>query len=101
MLKVAVGVPVPAIEAWYLFGKNPQLYEATWIRKQSGEHITYNRKSLKEEVYGTIRPSLYLETERATQEVARIVENGFLENLEKAFPYGLGSLANEIRQWKN
>jgi len=47
IIKVAVGVPVPAIEAWYLFRRNPQLYETTWIRKQNGEKITYDRKSLR------------------------------------------------------
>jgi hypothetical protein len=99
-LRVAIGVPVPAIEAWYLIVKNPQLHEATWIRKQNGENITYNRKSLKEETYGTDRPSINLEIECAVNEAKRIVENGLLENLGNAFPYGFGSLINEIQQWK-
>ncbi|MGC2238176.1 MAG: hypothetical protein WA584_18630 [Pyrinomonadaceae bacterium] len=100
MLKVAIGVPVPAIEAWYLFGKNPQLYEATWIRKLNGENITYDRKRLKDEVYGTTRPSINLETECAVKEAIRIIENNLLEDLERAFPYGFGSLINEVRAWK-
>ncbi len=99
-IKVAVGVPVPAIEAWYLFGRNPQLYEAAWIRKQNGETITYDRKSLKEEIYGTNRPSIELEIHRAIIEAKRIVENGLLEDLEKAFPFGFGSLINEVKSWK-
>jgi len=100
IIKVAVGVPVPAIEAWYLFGINPQLYEATWIRKQNGERIAYDRKRLKEEIYGTNRPSIELETRRAIIESKRIVENRLLEDLEKAFPFGFGSLINEVRSWK-
>ncbi len=100
MIKVAIRVPVPAIEAWYLFGKNPQLYEAAWIRKQNGEKITYNRISLKEEIYGTSRPSIDLETECAVKEAGRIIESGLLKDLEKAFPQGFGSLINEIRKWK-
>lgn len=98
--RVAIGVPVPAIEAWYLFGKNPQLYEATWIRKQNGEKITYNRISLKEETYGTSRPSIEMETECAVKEAKRIVENELLEELEKSFPFGFGKFADEIRSWK-
>ncbi|MDQ3129906.1 MAG: hypothetical protein M3Q99_03980 [Acidobacteriota bacterium] len=47
IIKVAVGVPVPAIEAWYLFGRNPQLFEATWMRQQNGEKIDYDRKKIK------------------------------------------------------
>jgi len=101
MLKVAIGVPVPAIEAWYLIGKNPHVSEFTWIRKQNGENITYDRMRLKEQVYGTIRPSLQLETERAIEESERIVKNNLLKNLEESFPYGYGKYADEIKSWKS
>lgn len=101
ILKVAVGVPVPAIEAWYLYKKNPQLYEATWIRKQSGVKISYDRIKLKEECYGNSRPSIELETECAVAEAERIVENDLLEELEKDFPFGFGKFAEEIRSWKH
>lgn len=100
ILKVAVGVPVPAIEAWYLYKKNPQLYEVTWIRKQNGENIAYDRIKLKEECYGNSRPSIELETECAVREARRIIENDLLNDLENAFPHGFGSLASEIRSWK-
>lgn len=100
-LKVAVSIPVPAIEAWYLVGINPHVSEVTWIRKQNGEKITYDRKRLKEEVYGTNRPSLKIETERAIEETTRIVKNELLEKLEEDFPQGFGSLADEISNWKN
>lgn len=100
ILKVAIGVPVPAIEAWYLYRKNPQLYEATWIRWQQGENIAYDRVKLKEECYGNSRPSIELEIECAVREAKRIIENDLLNDLENAFPQGFGSLANEIRSWK-
>lgn len=100
IIKVAIGVPVPSIEAWYLFGKNPQLYETTWIRQQNGEIIIYDRMRLKEEAYGTTRPSIDLETKTAKDEASRIIENKLLEELEKAFPYGFGTLANEVRSWR-
>lgn len=99
LLKVAVGVPVPAIEAWYLIGKNPHVSELMWIRKQNGEKITYDRRRLKEQVYGTIRPSPTL-TECAVKESKRIVENNLLEVLEKSFPFGFGKFADEVRSWK-
>ncbi len=100
LLKVAIGVPVPAIEAWYLIGKNPHVSEFTWIRKQNGENITYDRRRLKEQVYGNVRPSLKLETECAVKESKRIVETNLLEELEKSFPFGFGNFADTIRNWK-
>ncbi|HRH40731.1 MAG TPA: hypothetical protein PKY82_03735 [Pyrinomonadaceae bacterium] len=101
LLKVAIGVPVPAIEAWYLFGINPQVSSNYWFRFQNGEKIRYDRKKLKEQVYGTTRPSLELETKRAVEETIRIVENELLEGLEINFPQGFGKMADEIRLWKN
>lgn len=98
--RVAIGVPVPAIEAWYLYGKNPQVYELTWLRKQNGEKITYDRIKLKEEVYISTHAPLETKIILAEKEAKRIVENGLLDDLERAFPYGFGSLANEIRSWK-
>lgn len=100
ILKVAIGVPVPAIEAWYLLGKNPRLYEVAWVRKQNGENIAYDRIILKNETYGTSRPSIDLETTCAVREARRIIKNDLLKDLKKAFPYGFGSLINEIQSWK-
>ena len=100
ILKVAIGVPVPAIEAWYLFGINPQVSENTWLRFQNGEKIRYDRRRLKEMVYGTHRPSLQKETECAIKECKRIVENELLNGLTKDFPQGFGKMADEIRSWK-
>lgn len=97
-LKVAVGVPVPAIEAWYVCGLNGNANEATWIRALRGEKIPYNRKSLKVEVYGTDRPSLTLETERAVESARRLVSD--IVQLEQLFPQGFGTFAREIRSWK-
>jgi hypothetical protein len=98
ILKVAVGVPVPAIEAWYLCGINPHVNEATWIRKQNGEKIKYDRKKLKFQVYNTDHPSLELETEHAIECATRLVSE--FEQLDQLFPQGFRSFANEIRSWK-
>jgi hypothetical protein len=46
-------------------------------------------------VYGTDRPSLELETERAIAETRRIIRD--LTTIEAAFPVGFGLMAIEIR----
>ncbi len=91
-LRVALGLAVPAIEAWYLSGKNHQVGEA-----HEG-YQTLDRRRLKTEVYGTDRPSLELEEARAKEEVTRIVAN--LARFESEFPIGFGLMANEIRTWR-
>lgn len=98
VIKVAVGVPVPAIEAWYLCGVNAQINEAAWIRKQNGERISYDRKSLKVELYGNDRPPMRLLTEKAIESAKKLKNN--LEQLEQLFPEGFGLFANEIRSWR-
>lgn len=98
VIKVAVGVPVPAIEAWYLCGVNAQVNEAAWIRKQNDERISYDRKSLKLELYGNDRPPMRLLTEKAVESAKRLKND--LERLEQLFPEGFGLFANEIRSWK-
>jgi hypothetical protein len=97
-LKVAIGLAVPAIEAWYLVGKNPQVGEAAWITGLSAGRPPFTRQQLKLEVYGTDRPSLEYETECAVRETRRIVAN--IGAVEKKFPDGFGSMAFAIRSWK-
>jgi len=97
LLKTAIGVAYPAIEAWFRCGKNPHMNEATWSNSlQSGEY-GFTTSSLKKEVYGTNRPSLEIETKHAIEEATRLVEN--LEAFENSFPNGFGSLAIDVRQW--
>jgi hypothetical protein len=97
-LKVAIGVPVPAIEAWYLCGLDPQANEITWIRKQNGEKMKYDRKELKKQLYETDHPSITLETKRAIESARRLVTD--LGQLEQFFPHGFGTFANKIRSWR-
>jgi hypothetical protein len=98
ILKVAIGVPVPAIEAWYLCRINPHVNEGSWIRKQNGEKIKYDRKKLKIQLYETTRPSLELETELAIESATRLVQE--LAELEQFFPQGFGAFADEIKSWR-
>lgn len=97
-LKVAIGLAVPAIEAWYLVGKNHQVGEAAWIVGLNAKKPPFSRKELKQLVYGSDRPSIELETERAKEEARRIVDN--IAAIELAFSAGFGSMAREICSWK-
>lgn len=92
-----VGIAVPAVEAWYLCGRDDSVTEAAWIAGQAKGRLPYTRRELKWRVYGTQRPSLPLETERALQEVRR--HRGDMRRLEFDFPIGFGLLAQDLREW--
>ncbi len=96
-LKVAIGLPVPAIEAWYLVGKNHQVGEAAWMAGLAARRPPHTRQQLKQLVYGTDRPSVELQTECAAKEARRIISD--LNALETAFPTGFGLMAQVIRSW--
>src|SRR3954465_1936518 len=48
-----VGIAVPAIEAWYLCGRDASVSEATWLAGQASGQQPYSRAELKWRVYGT------------------------------------------------
>lgn len=97
-LKVALGLAVPAIEAWYLVGRERQVGEVAWRVGVAANRPPFIRAKLKEMVYGTARPSLEHETECAVKEARRII--GDINTIETAFPIGFGLMASEIRSWK-
>lgn len=96
-LKVAFGVAVPIMEAWYLCGTDPRVNEATWKLGLQARSDPYNKLALKKGVYGTERPSLSLETQRAVTEAQRLTRD--LPLLERLFPSGFGALAQDLRRW--
>jgi hypothetical protein len=57
-LKTALGLAVPAIEAWYRAGIDSHVNEVAWNRKLLGEDVTYDKRSLKHDSYGSHQPSL-------------------------------------------
>lgn len=93
-----VGVAVPAVEAWYLCGWDESIGEAAWIAGKERGVAPYTRRELKWRVYGTDRPSLPFETQRALEQVRR--HRGDLRRLEADFPGGFGELARDLRSWK-
>jgi hypothetical protein len=96
-LKVAIGLAVPAIEAWYLVGKEHQVGEAAWTVGLQAGKPPFTKRKLKTLVYGTDRPSLELETQCAVTEARRVIRD--VQAIESAFPAGFGLMANEIRSW--
>jgi hypothetical protein len=97
-LKVAIGMAVPAIEAWYLFGKDRHVSEAAWITGLQTRKFPYTKQELKRSVYGTDRPSLELETACAIKESERVSNS--LDGFEAFFPNGFGPLARAVRSWR-
>ena len=93
-LKVAIGLAVPAIEAWYLAGRDHQVGESACL--QHGRSV-YTRHKLKQLVYGSDRAAQEMMTECAVREARRIIAN--LKCIEDAFPAGFGSMAQEMRTW--
>lgn len=94
MIQISLGLAVPTIEAWYRCSLDPHVNEATWARKLQGEKVTYTRRSLKYDVYGTERPSLELETRRATEEARRLIKD--IPTLERLFPLGFGAFIRDL-----
>ena len=99
LTKVALGLAVPEIEAWYLVGRDRHVSEAAWAMGIQSGKFPYTKDSLKRSVYGERRPPIELETECAIREAERIVRDRKLDSLEALFPGGFGALADEIRAW--
>ncbi len=97
-LHTAVGLAVPAIEAWYLCGRDETVTEAAWLAGRDRGAAPYTRRELKLRVYGTMHPSLPFEVQRAEEEIAR--HRGDFRRVEFDFPGGFGALAADLRRWR-
>lgn len=93
-LRVAVGLAVPCIEAWYLHGEHDHAREAAFAQRTWPLEGRTLRNELKRLVYGTDRPDLRLETERAVSAAKRLAQD--LDGLRAAFPFGFGALADDL-----
>jgi len=96
-LRTAVGLAVPAIEAWLLCGNEERVTEDAWIKGQERGAPPYTRRELKQLTYGTVRPSLPQEIQRSIEGIGR--HRGDLRRLENDFPRGFGSLVTDLRGW--
>jgi hypothetical protein len=100
-LGIAVGIAVPSIEAWYRCGLDHQVGEVVWGRALESGEFPYDRRRLKQVVYGTRQPTIALGLRIAVEQSRRVVDHGELERLEQLFPIGFGSLAAEVRSWRS
>jgi hypothetical protein len=91
----AVGVAVPAIEAWLLCGRDSSVSEAAWTTGQESGRQPYSRAELKWRVYGTDRPTLPQEIRCALYEIERHRRDP--RRLENDFP-GFAALAKDLRE---
>jgi hypothetical protein len=98
-IKIAIGLAIPAIEAWYRCGVDPQATEAAWNQWSQSRRSPDVRNRLKREVYGTDRPLIALEERYAIEAARRLVHPERLCLLEELFPNGFGPLAREVRRW--
>jgi len=98
-LKIALGLAVPAMEAWLLCDVDSHVTEAAWINGLKERHgrMPYTKGSLKARLYGTSHPSLAIETEAMMTAAARLSQN--LPTLERLFPHGFGALLKSLRSW--
>jgi hypothetical protein len=97
-LRVALGLAVPAAEAWYLCDSDLGTSEAMWLRTLEGKRQPYTKRHLKELSYGTDRANRTLMESKAEGHAKRLA--GDLMRLERCFPNGFGILANTVRRWK-
>jgi len=97
-INTAIAVPTPSIEAWYLFGVDPNCTEAGWSLKRSSKISAVGEiRRLKTMAYGTGRPALQLETAQAIAHAKRLIAS--IDQLEAFFPNSFGILASSVRGW--
>jgi len=97
LIRIAIGLAVPSLEAWLLCGRDPAVTESVWINGLQNRQEPYTKNSLKHKVYGTDRPGIETLKRFGVQEAQRLVSD--LATLEARFPAGFGSFAAEIRSW--
>ena len=96
-LKIALGIAVPAIEAWLLCGVDPHVSEAVWFSGMKGGQMPYTKPGLKEQLYGTSHPSLPIETEAMQIAATRLAAD--FSGLRNRFPIGFGNLESDLNSW--
>lgn len=97
-LKIAVGVAAPAIEAWWLCQSHPHISELAWEKGLEAKRDPYSKQELKRQLYGSEFYPLEVMTRKMTEAAHAISSD--LTSLERAFPHGFGSLAKELRRWR-
>jgi len=97
-LRVAIGVASPALEAWLLCHRVQEISEAAWEKGLRDRREPYSKLELKKRLYGTERPDLRLETEKMVEAAREL--RAQINLVEQRFPIGFGSLAKQLREWR-
>lgn len=95
-VRTAIGLAVPQIEAWYLFGVEPKATEANWLALDPGAQHKY-KNSLKLSAYGVDRAPIALMKSKAIEHATRLVAD--LASLEAFFQNGFRPFSATIRTW--
>lgn len=95
-LRVAIGVAVPAVEAWLLAGRGVVRSEAEWIVARHEGRFQSVRESLKRQAYGGAVVTTGAAIARALPLLDVALSSGVLVS---AFPGGYGPLEAAIRAW--
>ncbi len=98
-IRCAIGLAVPAVEAWYLCGRDPNVSEAAWRAGFDAHQWPYTKQQLKQRVYGADRPTLAVEAKIAITEARRLAAD--LTLLREKFPVGFGSLCRQLDAWSS
>lgn len=96
-LRWAVGLAVPAIEAWCLCAGDNNISENTWVQGLNQGTKPYTRRELKRRLYGP-KPWPEQHTRKCIEGVTPCVADD-LRLLENKFPIGFGALRADLRSW--
>ncbi len=94
-ITTAIGLAVPAIEAWLLCGIDRHVGEVQWEQAMQESMPLFTVRELKDQLYGTSNPNLDIETTKMKDAALRVVQH--IPELEKWFPGGFAPLAQVLR----
>lgn len=95
-LRVALGLAVPALEAWLLCGRS-DIGPSTskWITGHTTGRYEYTKSKLKRDAYGSDRASEATMLPAATDAACRLSLD--IEMLRTCFPHGFGMLVDDLQ----
>ena len=97
LLKIAIGIAVPTIEAWLLCGIDQRGAEAAWHQNELARVGSSYRNVLKKAIYGSEIAPQSTKNQITHEAATRLAQD--ISLLETHFPIGFGLLANAIRNW--
>ncbi len=100
-MATAVGLAVPAIEAWLLCGTVRRASEDAWMRflkrHPHPARLRGWKRGLKRRLYGTSRPTVRMSTVQGVIAAEKQVRD--LARMRQRFEIGFGALIDDLRRW--